>query len=148
MIASLCRVLRVAVSAVMLSAAATGASAAEVKMIASNAVKETYLQLLPQFGQQLEIAIPGDLGVRAGGIGDAELLQVEVGEILAELRFVDGREILFPQIGDDGRIARGQLAIGRRAWVVLRNERRRADQPASCAEREHRQKANASCKLW
>ena len=46
MIANLLRTLIVLT---LFIASATAASAAEIKMIASNAVKETYLQLLPQF---------------------------------------------------------------------------------------------------
>ncbi len=93
------RLLRMAAITAALAAAAMPARAAEIKMIASNAVKEAYLQLIPAF----EKATGHHVAVSWSGTDDA-------------FRRVNGGEatdiVIAPSATIDDLIARGKLAAG------------------------------------
>ena len=91
---------RLTVLAATMIATASGASAAEIKMIASNAVKEAYLQLLPQYEKASGNRVTTDW------VGTDDVVRRIGGGEVADI-------VIAPSFTIDNLILQGKLAPGR-----------------------------------
>ena len=91
--------------AATLAASAHAAGAAEIKLVASNAVKEAYVQLLPAF----EKATGNKVTVSWGGTGDI-VKRINDGEA-ADI-------VIITDVGIDGLVKQGKLASAGRVTVA------------------------------